>query len=98
MTTQKDPEGSEQKNLRQLVDFKDKTVLEIGCGEGRLTWKYAGLAKQVVAFDIDVDALRIARADIPYNIQKAVHFTSASANHIPFSKEKFDIAILAWSL
>jgi ubiquinone/menaquinone biosynthesis C-methylase UbiE len=27
-----------------------------------------------------------------------VHFASAEAEHIPFNKETFDIAILAWSL
>jgi ubiquinone/menaquinone biosynthesis C-methylase UbiE len=31
-------------------------------------------------------------------MQKNVHFAEASARHIPFAKESFDIAILAWSL
>ena len=98
MTVTKDPEGFERKNLHQLVNFQDKVVLEIGCGEGRLTWKYAEAPKQVIAFDLDHDSLRIARVDRPYNMQNHVHFAGASAKHIPFSKEKFDIAILAWSL
>lgn len=95
MNPQKDPEGFEQKILHRLVNFKDKRVLEIGCGEGRLTWKYAASAKQVVGFDLDHDALRIARADCTY---PHVHFANAGARQIPFSQEAFDIAILAWSL
>ena len=98
MSLQKDPEGFEKKILHKFVDFKDKRVLEVGCGEGRLTWKYAAASSLTVGFDPDHDALRIARADSPSDLQKKVHFSNASARHIPFSKETFDIAILAWSL
>jgi ubiquinone/menaquinone biosynthesis C-methylase UbiE len=98
MTLQKDPEGFEQKTLHKLVSFKDKRVLEIGCGEGRLTFKYAAASSLTVGFDPDHDALRIAQADSPHAMQKHVHLAGASASTIPFSKETFDIAILAWSL
>jgi ubiquinone/menaquinone biosynthesis C-methylase UbiE len=98
MSLQKDPEDLEKKALNRFVDFQDKRVLEVGCGEGRLTFKYAALTKQVAAFDPDHDALRIARADSPVGLHSKINFTGASAGHIPFSKETFDIAILAWSL
>ena len=98
MKLQRDPEGLEQKTLHALVDLNDKRVLEVGCGEGRLTFKYAAASSLTVGFDPDHDALRIARADSPHAMQKHVHFTGASASHIPFTKETFDIAILAWSL
>ena len=98
MTLLKDPEGNERKFLNQFVDFKDKRILEVGCGDGRLTWKYAGRSSFTAAFDPDHDQLRIARADSPPDLRDRVHFTRASAYQIPFSKETFDIAILAWSL
>jgi ubiquinone/menaquinone biosynthesis C-methylase UbiE len=98
MTLQKDPEGFEKKILHKFVDVSNKRVLEIGCGEGRLTWKYAGASGFTVGFDPDHDALRVARADSPSGLHKYVNFAQASASHIPFSKETFDIAILAWSL
>jgi ubiquinone/menaquinone biosynthesis C-methylase UbiE len=98
MPLQKDPENVEGKTLHRLVDFSHARVVEVGCGEGRLTFKYAGLAKQVIAFDPDHDALRVAKADSQLNGSPQIHFAEASASHIPFSKETFDIAILAWSL
>jgi ubiquinone/menaquinone biosynthesis C-methylase UbiE len=95
---QKDPEGFEKKIIHKFVDFTNAHVLEIGCGEGRLTWKYASTANLTVGFDPDHSALRVARADRPLDLHKQAQFANASASHIPFSKEKFDIAILAWSL
>jgi ubiquinone/menaquinone biosynthesis C-methylase UbiE len=95
---QKDTEGFEKKILHKFADFKNARVLEIGCGEGRLTWKYAAASALTFGFDPDHSALRIARADSPYDLREKVRFTCASANHIPFPKETFDIAVLAWSL
>ena len=98
MTLQKDPEGNERKYLKKFADFDGKRVLEIGCGEGRLTWKYAGDSHLTLGLDPDKDALRVARADAPHNLRHQTHFTCASAIKIPFSMDTFDIAILAWSL
>ncbi len=69
-----------------------------GGGEGRMTWKYASAARMTIGLDPDRDALRVARADSPADLRGQVHFTNASARNIPFAKETFDIAVLAWSL
>ncbi len=99
MTLEKDPEGFERKSLHKFVDFANKRVLEIGCGEGRLTWKYAAASSLTIGFDPDHDALRVARVDAQdKSCGTYVHFAEASARRIPFVNETFDIAILAWSL
>jgi len=98
MPLQRDPEGFEKKILHKYAEFVNKHVLEVGCGEGRLTWKYATASTLTVGFDPDHAALRVARADSPAALREHVHFAQASARHIPFSKETFDIALLAWSL
>ena len=98
MSFQKDPKNSESKVLRKLVDFTGKHVLEVGCGEGRLTWKYANTALQVRGIDPDLDSLRVARYDQPSNLRQTTAFACASALHLPFLHETFDIALLSWSL
>ena len=95
---QKDPEGFERKKMLDFADFADSRVLEIGCGEGRLTWKYAAASRVTFGLDPDSDALRVARADCPADLRGRVHLTRASAYHLPLPKETFDIAVLAWSL
>ena len=94
----RDPERNEIRHLRKFVDFAGKRVLEIGCGEGRLTWQYAKHAQQIIATDIDHDSLRVAKVDRPYDVENTVQLACVDSQYLPFSKEKFDIAILAWSL
>jgi ubiquinone/menaquinone biosynthesis C-methylase UbiE len=93
----KDPEQNERKHLHKFADFSNKRVLEIGCGEGRLTWQYAPASSLTIGLDSDPDALRVASIDSPSDLKRKVFFSRAQAEHLPFSKIKFDIAILAWS-
>ncbi len=98
MTLQKDPERNETKHLHTLADFTGKRVLEIGCGEGRLTWQYAKDTQRTVGIDPDLNALRIAKVDRPFDLENKAVFTCADSRQLPFSKEAFDMAVLAWSL
>jgi len=98
MTLQKDPENNETKSLHAFAPFTDKRVLEIGCGEGRLTWRYARSTRLTVGIDPDQDSLRAAMQDRPADLLGKAFFARLSALHLPFQKETFDIAVLAWSL
>jgi len=98
MTIQKDAERNETEYLHRFVDFTGKRVLEVGCGEGRLTWQYAKETRQTVGIDLDQDALRVATIERPSDLKDGVHFSRAMSEQLPFSKETFDIAVLAWSL
>ncbi len=98
MTLQKDPERNEAKYLHKFADFANRRVLEIGCGEGRLTWQYAKATQATVGIDPDRDALRVAQVDRPFELEKKSGFACADARYLPFRKETFDLAVLAWSL
>jgi ubiquinone/menaquinone biosynthesis C-methylase UbiE len=97
MTLQKDPEGTETRYLNQIVDCTNKRVLEIGSGDGRLTWRYAHPAGRVTGIDLDADELRVAVNDRPASLNETVAFMMANSVNLPFPHETFDIAILAWS-
>ncbi len=58
----KDPEGNETAQLLALQELSGARVLEIGCGDGRMTWRYAALPRAIMAFDSDADKLAIAEA------------------------------------
>jgi ubiquinone/menaquinone biosynthesis C-methylase UbiE len=97
MSFQKDPQQNETKHLHQFANFSDRRVLEIGCGEGRLTWRYATKPAMTIAIDPDRDALRVATIERPSDLEDRVHFSNAIAERLPFPKETFDIALLSWS-
>ena len=100
MTVRVDPENNETRALLDLVDFTGQRVLEVGCGDGRLTWRYAGKAKHVTAIDPFAGAITRAKENIPAKLKDRVDF-----RHIAFEKfaaesnpSTFDRVILSWSL
>lgn len=97
MAVEKDPESSETKYLLKLADLSGKRVLEIGCGEGRLTWRYALRPAITIGVDPDQDALRVATIDRPSDLADRVHFSNAQSERLPFQKDAFDLALFAWS-
>lgn len=99
MTIRVDSENNETRALLNLVDFTGKRVLEIGCGDGRLTWRYAGMAEHVIAIDPKADAIQRARENLPEELKNHVEihqftFEDFSAISEPSS---FDSIIFAWS-
>jgi predicted RNA methylase len=76
--TSVDPDGAELAALAQLVDFSGLRVLEVGCGDGRLTWRYAGPPEEVQGIDPDEEAIPAARAATPPVLRDRVCFDVAS--------------------
>jgi 2-polyprenyl-3-methyl-5-hydroxy-6-metoxy-1,4-benzoquinol methylase len=98
MPLEKDPQGNEFEELRNIVDLNDKNVLEIGCGDGRLTWRYAHLPHFVTGIDVDQNELHQARLELPPDLQHKLDFACSDSKHTPFPQHSFDVAIFAWSL
>jgi ubiquinone/menaquinone biosynthesis C-methylase UbiE len=98
MLPQRDPEGHETRHLLKLANFTDQRVLEIGCGDGRLTWRYAEMTQRVIGIDPDPIRLAAASEHCPEALQPRVALVRGTAEAIPFSSQAFDVALLAWSL
>ena len=94
----RDPEQIETQHLLGFGDLTGHTVLEIGCGDGRLTWRYAAYPRSVTAFDLDPARLAVAARNAPPHLNGKATFVRASAVDLPFRREMFDRAVLAWSL
>lgn len=95
MPVQLDPAGVEPQAILAAADFSGARVLEIGAGDGRLTVRYAGRARSVVAFDQDVAA--IAKASKRAGLEH-IRFLSTSATTLPFHDSSFDLVLLACAL
>jgi len=101
MDVRLDPEENEIHALRTLAGpLTGKRVLEIGCGDGRLTWRYASEAAAVVGLDPDADKLQHAREDCPASLRERVELHDLGLEEFAagFHTDRFDLAILAWSL
>jgi ubiquinone/menaquinone biosynthesis C-methylase UbiE len=94
----RDPDEIETHVIRNLVDFKGKDVLEVGCGEGRMTWRYADIARSVLAIDPDEDAIAIATEQTPSKLRSRVAFMATDITQLALAEDAFDIAILSWSI
>ena len=93
-----DPEGAHLAALRRLGDFAGRSVLEMGCGDGRLTRGFAGDAAHVFAFDADADAIARASDALPDELAERVTYQVASAKEIELEPHSFDLAVFSWSL
>jgi ubiquinone/menaquinone biosynthesis C-methylase UbiE len=93
-----DPEGAELRVMHDLASFAGKDVLEVGCGDGRLTWRYAAAARSVLGVDPKADAVARAAADTPDGLRGRVSFLAADVTTCALPAGAFDVAVLAWSL
>ena len=93
-----DPEGAHLAALRRVADLHGAHVLEMGCGEGRLTEGIAREAAHVLAFDPDAEAIEQARKVLPADLADRVSFLVASAEQLEIAPGSFDLVIFSWSL
>jgi hypothetical protein len=133
MTILLDPKGNESNALFRLpIPWTGASVLEIGSGDGRLTWRYADRVAHVVGLEPDGDKYNVGIENRPRGFEHVEFFnlgldafykfvTLSEAKSLPqqdsetlqslrsltpsrrpdgrvTSGEKFDLALLAWSL
>ena len=69
-------------------------VLEIGCGDGRLTRMYADAAARIIGIDLPAALPGEGSGRLP----QSVSIAAASGLHLPFPARRFKLAIFSLSL
>jgi ubiquinone/menaquinone biosynthesis C-methylase UbiE len=93
-----DPEGTETDALARIAPLDGLRVLELGCGDGRLTFRYADVAASVLAVDPDPDQIAAARVALPLHLADRVSFAAVGAAEVDVPRRSFDLALFSWSL
>jgi len=94
----RDPERTEIRALRRGVHLVDARVLDVGCGEGRLARRVAGMARLVVGVDPNGAVLDRARQLTPRRLRKKIEYRLGTAERPDLSRRRFDVAVFSGSL
>lgn len=90
---QQDIHDRTKAELLRAATWERQRVIEIGCGDGRMSALLASLGCQLTAVDPDESSLVSARAAVP-----GVRFLQASGDGLPFEAASFDLAVFTLSL
>jgi ubiquinone/menaquinone biosynthesis C-methylase UbiE len=93
-----DPDGAEINALTQLAPMDGLRVLELGCGDGRLTFRYADAAASILGVDPNADEIARVRAHVPPELTDRVSFAVAGAAEVDAPHVTFDLALFSHSL
>jgi 2-polyprenyl-3-methyl-5-hydroxy-6-metoxy-1,4-benzoquinol methylase len=95
-----DPDATETTVLHELMDFTGRRVLEIGCGDGRVTWQYTDQAASVMAIDPNQEAIANAIKQRPAELSERVEFRVSGIEDFAVAPGTpgFDVVIFTRSL
>ena len=94
MAIAEDPERHEVGALAALVpSFAGLRVVEIGCGDGRLTRRYAARAASVLAIDPNADAVAALTGRM-----KNVETRAVPIEELSVPPHSADVVLFAWAL
>jgi ubiquinone/menaquinone biosynthesis C-methylase UbiE len=79
--------------IEQFVALQDQVVLEVGCGDGRMSKLLAHNPRQYIAIDPDEQSIEKAKSEIPN-----VDFRIGSGEVLEFEDKSFPIILFTLSL
>lgn len=98
MATEVDPGGLMPRAILKAADFCGARVLEVGAGDGRLTFQYAEQPESVVGIDTKEADIRVASRRADAEVYGRPRFFCASGSTLPFTAGQFEVVLLASSL
>jgi ubiquinone/menaquinone biosynthesis C-methylase UbiE len=94
-----DPAGKEVRALQSVTNWHGKRVLEMGCGDGRLTLRLAALGpRSIEALDPDPERIRLARKNKPELYGKHISYHVGHAESLKYPPGTFDVVVFSWVL
>ena len=91
-----DPERRETRLLKRHVPFAGARVLDVGCGDGRLSNRIRGWIHSIAG--VDMAGEDVGRAQARKRLEDVARFAVADASRLPFQDRSFDLALFSWSL
>ncbi|GJM42617.1 MAG: hypothetical protein DHS20C20_28990 [Ardenticatenaceae bacterium] len=98
MSIRIDPEEREFEAVLALAgDLTGQRVLEVGCGNGRITTHLAPHVAHIIAIDPNEERIEQAKANLPPELAHKISYHACPLEELP-PGEKFDMVLLSWSL
>jgi 2-polyprenyl-6-hydroxyphenyl methylase/3-demethylubiquinone-9 3-methyltransferase len=93
-----DPQERELRAIARVANWRGRRVLEIGCGDGRLTRRLLRLGARIVAIDPDASRVRAARTSLTRRSGRRIEYRVGHAERLPYRAREFDCVVFAWAL
>jgi ubiquinone/menaquinone biosynthesis C-methylase UbiE len=84
------------KKLLEKCSFKNKEILEIGCGSGKYTKLLAPKCKKYFALEISKQLMGLTKKKC--NKMKNIKYINCSAEKIPLNDNSIDVVFASWVL
>lgn len=98
MSIRIDPEEREFEALLAMAgDLTGQRVLEVGCGDGRITTHLAPYAAHITAIDPNEDRIAAAQASLLPELAHKISYHALLVEDLP-PGEPYDMVLLSWSL
>ncbi len=85
--------NSDLPKIEEFVELGNQSLLEVGCGDGRLTALLTGKAAAITAIDPDAASIDVARKAVSGAV-----FIVGSGEKLKFADHAFDVILFSYSL
>lgn len=98
LVSKEDYQGNIPQSLLEITDFKNKDVVDLGAGTGRLTCMAAPQAKSIAAVDFAADMLKVTANKLSRMGLSNWKTCVSDLMQIPLEDQSADIVMAGWSI